>query len=72
TISVLIINSAFVAASSALQASSLGLLDIQYANDYFSEHFLWFLTLQLAIGIIIGAASSTIATRRYLKFKTSK
>ncbi|MCA9325880.1 permease-like cell division protein FtsX, partial [Candidatus Saccharibacteria bacterium] len=42
TISVLIINSAFVAASSALQASSLGLLDIQYANDYFSEHFLWF------------------------------
>jgi cell division transport system permease protein len=72
TISVLIINSAFVAASSALQASSLGLLDIQYANDYFSSHFLWFLTLQLALGMIIGAASSTIATRRYLKFKTTK
>lgn len=72
TISILIINSAFVASSSALQASSLGLLDIQYASDYFSSHFLWLLTLQLAIGIIIGAASSTIATRRYLKFKTSK
>jgi cell division transport system permease protein len=71
-ISVLIINSAFVAASSALQASSLGLLDIQYANDYFASHFLWFLTLQIAIGIVLGAASSVIATRRYLKFKTSK
>jgi cell division transport system permease protein len=71
-ISVLIINSAFVAASTALQASSLGLLDIQYANDYFAAHFLWFLTLQIAIGILLGAASSVIATRRYLKFKTSK
>ncbi|CAN5352309.1 permease-like cell division protein FtsX [soil metagenome] len=71
-ISVLIINSAFVAASTALQASSLGLLDIQYANDYFAARFLWFLTLQIAIGILLGAASSTIATRRYLKFKTSK
>ena len=71
-ISVLIINSAFVATSSALQASSLGLLDIQYANDYFASHFLWFLTLQIAIGIVLGAASSVIATRRYLKFKTSK
>lgn len=71
-ISVLIINSAFVAASTALEASSLGLLDIQYANDYFASHFLWFLTLQIAIGIVLGAASSVIATRRYLKFKTSK
>jgi cell division transport system permease protein len=71
-ISVLIINSAFVASSTALEASSLGLLDIQYANDYFASHFLWFLTLQIAIGIVLGAASSVIATRRYLKFKTSK
>lgn len=71
-ISVLIINAAFVASSSALQASSLGLLDINYASDYFNSHFLWLLTAQLAIGIIIGAASSIIATRRYLKFKTSK
>ncbi len=70
--SVLIINAAFVAASSALQASSLGLLDINYASTFFNSHFLWLLTVQLAIGIIIGAASSTIATRRYLKFKTSK
>jgi cell division transport system permease protein len=70
--SILIINAAFVAASSALQASSLGLLDINYASNFFNSHFLWLLTVQLAIGIIIGAASSVIATRRYLKFKTSK
>jgi cell division transport system permease protein len=71
-ISVFIINAAFVASSSALQASSLGLLDINYASNFFTSHFLWLLTVQLAIGIIIGAASSVIATRRYLKFKTSK
>lgn len=71
-ISVLIINGAFVTTSSALQASSLGLLDINYAHTYFSGHFLWLLTLQVVLGIVLGAASSTIATRRYLKFKTSK
>jgi cell division transport system permease protein len=69
-ISVLIINSAFLAASSALQASSLGLLDINYASRYFSAHFWQLLTLQIAIGIVIGAVSSIIATHRYLKFKT--
>lgn len=69
-LSVLIINSAFVASSNALQASSLGLLDISYANQYFADHFLEFLTFQLMLGIVIGTASSLIATRRYLKFKT--
>lgn len=68
--SVLIINSAFVAASSALQASSLGLLDINYANQYFDDHFWQLLTVQIAIGIILGMVSALIATRRYLKFKT--
>ena len=68
--SVLIINSVFVTASSTLQASSLGLLDIGYATTYFDRHFWGFLTLQLLIGIVIGAVSSIIATRRYLKFKT--
>jgi cell division transport system permease protein len=68
--SVLIINAAFLAASNALQASSLGLLDISYANKYFDNHFWELLTLQIAIGIIIGTVSSTIATRRFLKFKT--
>lgn len=68
--SILIVNSAFVASSSALQASSLGLLDISYANEFFNQHFLQLLAMQIAIGITIGTASSVIATRRYLKFKT--
>jgi cell division transport system permease protein len=68
--SVLIINAAFVAASSALQASSLGLLDIGYANSYFDQHFFVLLTIQLLVGIVIGTVSSVIATRRYLRFKT--
>lgn len=68
--SVLIINAAFLASSSALEASSLGLLDINYANQYFDQHFLQLLGGQLILGILLGATSSTIATRRYLKFKT--
>lgn len=68
-ISILIINSAFLASSNALQASSLGLLDINYANTYFGQHFWKLLTLQLVVGIVIGAVSSVIATQRYLKFK---
>jgi cell division transport system permease protein len=68
--SIVIVNSAFLASSSALQASSLGLLDINYANQFFDDHFWGLLTLQIAIGIIIGTVSSVIATRRYLKFKT--
>lgn len=69
-ISLLLINSVFVAASSALQASSLGLLDIDFAHTYFNQHFLWLLLMQVGVGILIGAASSVIATQRYLKFKT--
>lgn len=69
-ISVLIINAAFLASSSALQASSLGLLDINYASTYFGAHFFQLLAIQLMLGIVIGAVSSMIATRRYLKFKT--
>ncbi len=69
-LSVGIINAAFVATSGALQASSLGLLDISYANDYFDNHFLGLLIVQLLIGILIGVTSAYIATRRYLKFKT--
>ena len=68
--SILIVNSAFLASSGALQASSLGLLDINYANQYFDSHFWQLLGLQIASGILIGTVSSVIATRRYLKFKT--
>ncbi len=69
-ISVAILDVVFVVAASTLQASSLGLLDISYANNYFYDHFFLLLTVQLGAGIVIGAASSIIATRRYLKFKT--
>jgi len=68
-ISVLIVNSLFVAASSTLQATSFGLLDIGYAVTYFDARFWKFLALQLMVGILIGTASSVVATRRYLKFK---
>ncbi|HUD08384.1 MAG TPA: permease-like cell division protein FtsX [Candidatus Saccharimonadales bacterium] len=71
-ISILIIDVLFVGSASALQASSLGLLDIGYANHDFKVHFWILLTLQLVVGILIGAASSLIATRRYLKLKTSR
>jgi cell division transport system permease protein len=68
--SIALINGLFVATSNALQASSLGLLDINYANAYFDQHFWGLLTVQLMVGIVLGAASSIIATHRYLKFKT--
>lgn len=71
-LSVTLVNILFAVSASAFDASSLGLLDINFANKYFSDHFWLILTVQLAIGILIGAASSMIATRRYLKFKTSK
>lgn len=71
-ISVALIHSAFVAAHSTLEATSLGLLDINYSAQYFREHFWILLLLQLGVGILIGAASSTVATQRYLKFKTHK
>lgn len=71
-ISIAVLNGLFVVSSSTLQATSLGLLDIDYANRYFGAHFWGILTMQLAIGIFIGAASSIIATRRYLKFKSVK
>lgn len=71
-ISVGLIDAVFAVSSSALQASSLGLLDIGYANTYFHDHLWLLLTAQLFVGIVIGAVSSTIATRRYLKFKSPK
>lgn len=71
-ISVLICNALFVGAATAFEASSLGVLDINFASQYFRTNYWKILTIQLGIGILIGAASSIIATRRYLKFKTSK
>jgi cell division transport system permease protein len=71
-ISVVICNTLFVVSSSAFEASSLGVLDINFASQYFRDRYWLILTTQVGIGILIGAASSAIATRRYLKFKTSK
>lgn len=68
--SVVIIKLLFIVASQALQATSLGLLDINYASTYFNSHIWILLTIQLLVGILIGAASSVVATQRYLKFKT--
>lgn len=68
--SIAIIKVLFVVASSALQASSLGLLDIGYAASYFNSHIVRLVLAQVGIGILIGALSSVVATRRYLKFKT--
>lgn len=68
-ISVFLIRGIFSVSSSTLQASSLGLLDIGYASNYFSRHFWLLLTTQIMLGILLGAVSSIIATRRYLKFK---
>lgn len=71
-ISILFINAAFATASTSLQATSLGLLDISYSQEFFSKYYWQLLLMQLTLGILIGAVSSLIATRRYLKFKTPK
>lgn len=71
-ISILICSALFSLSSSTFEASSLGLLDISYANRFFIGHYWLILTAQVGIGIVIGAGSSFFATRRYLKFKTTK
>lgn len=69
-VSITLMNSLFLVSSSAFAASNFGLLDIDFANKYFREHFWIILGSQLGVGILIGAVSSMIATRRYLKFKS--
>lgn len=59
----------FKVASSTLQASTLGLLDISYSNQYFTRNLWIIMAIQIGSGILIGAASSAIATRRYLRLK---
>lgn len=71
-VSVLLCSIVFSIQTNAFNASTLGLLDIQYASDFFAAHFWAILAIQLMIGILIGAVSSIIATRRYLKFKSTK
>ncbi len=71
-VSVTLCNILFVVQASAFNANSLGLLDIRYASDYFADKFWLILAIQLTLGILIGAVSSIVATRRYLKFKSTK
>jgi cell division transport system permease protein len=71
-ISLSLCNALFVVQSQAFDASSLGLLDIKYANAYFAENFWLFFGMQLAAGMTIGAISALIATKRYLKFHQTK
>ncbi|HYF97030.1 MAG TPA: permease-like cell division protein FtsX [Patescibacteria group bacterium] len=66
-ISISLCNFLFVLQSQAFDASSLGLLDIKYSNDYFAQNFWLFLAMQLLAGMTIGAVSAVIATQRYLK-----
>jgi len=66
-ISLAICGALFAIASQTLEASSLGLLDISYSSEYFTDNLWIILTVQILVGIMIGAASSAIATRRYLK-----
>lgn len=69
-ISFFIIAGVLHTSSSTFQATTLGLLDIRYAGDFFNSHYFALLGFQLLVGVVIGCASSVIATRRYLKFKT--
>lgn len=71
-ISVSLCNLLFSVASTTFEASSLGLLDINYSSQYFSNRFWQIFGGQLLIGILVGGLSSIIATRRYLKLKTSR
>jgi len=71
-LSVAACSALFTIQASAFDASSLGLLDVSFANDYFAQRFWPILLIQLAIGVAIGAISSFVATRRYLKFKAIK
>lgn len=66
-LSVSICNFLFVVQAQAFDASSLGLLDLQFANEYFAQNFWLFFGVQLALGMSIGAVSALIATKRYLR-----
>lgn len=68
-ISVVVCNAVFSVASSTLNASSFGLLDITYAGAYFADHFWSIVGAQLGMGILIGITSSFVATQRYLRLR---
>lgn len=69
-ISVALCNALFLVQAQAFDSNSLGLLDIKYASQYFSDNFWPFLGMQLVAGILIGAISALIATHRYLNLSS--
>lgn len=69
-ISVFLVGTMFASAS-VIEATSI-ILDIPYANGLFKNNFWLIMSAQIGIGVLIGVFSSYIATRRYLKFKTTK
>jgi cell division transport system permease protein len=71
-ISIVVCNAVFSVASSTLNASSFGLLDITYASTYFAAHFWMIIEAQLALGLLIAVGSSFVATQRYLRIKHGK
>ena len=71
-VSLSLCNALFIVQSKAFDASTLGLLDIKFANQYFADHFWIFLTTQLLAGMAIGAISALVATKKYLKFHQTK
>ncbi len=71
-ISVVLCNTLFSVSTSAFQATNFGFLDVSFASQYFGRNFWLILAGQLSAGILIGAVSSLIATRRYLTFKSTK
>lgn len=71
-ISIVLCNAVFSVASSTLNASSFGLLDITYASSYFADNFWNIVGAQLALGLIIAVGSSFVATQRYLRVKHGK
>ena len=72
TISLAFVEIMFTSVSNTLQASSFGLLNISYSQYYFRHYFFNILLVIFGIGIIIGAGSALVATRRYLKYKTRR
>jgi cell division transport system permease protein len=72
TISLAFVEIMFTTVSNNLQASTFGLLSITYSEYYFKHNFVSLLLIIVGLGIIIGAGSAFIATRRYLKYKTRK
>jgi cell division transport system permease protein len=72
TISLAFVEIMFTSVSNTLQASSFGLLNISYSQYYFKHYFFYILLVIFGIGIVIGAGSALVATRRYLKYKTKR